>query len=60
MQNALSTLPWVEADSIRTSTAKQQATIGFKNKNDWDEDAVRETIETKTSYKVGKVLSKPE
>jgi hypothetical protein len=56
VRNALSTLPWVEQDSIKPDTTKQQVTFGFKKKEDFDLDAVKETIEEKTSFKVGKVL----
>ena len=59
MRKALSTLPWVEKDSIKPDHKKQQVTFGFKNKEDFKYDEVKKTIEGKTEFKVGKVLSQP-
>ena len=58
MQKALSTLPWVEQDSIRASTSKQQVTFGFKDKAAFDEQAVRAAIDAK-GYRTGKILAGP-
>lgn len=57
MQKALSTLPWVEQDSIRASTSKQTVTIPFRDPKSWDEKAVRDAIENIAKFKTGKVLS---
>lgn len=59
MRNALSTLPWVEQDSIRPDVTKQQVTFGFKKKDDFNLDEVKKAIEGQTSFKVGKVVSGP-
>ena len=59
MQKALSTLPWVEQDSLRASTSKQQITFGFKDKAKWNEDELRKAIETKTPFTTGKILAGP-
>ena len=58
MRKALSTLPWVEQDSIRASTSKQRVTFGFKDKSQFDEKAVRDAIEAK-GFKTGQILSEP-
>ena len=60
MRKALSTLPWVEKDSIRPDTSKQQVTFGFKKKEDFSLDEVKKAIEGQTSFKVGQVVSGPE
>lgn len=43
---------------MRASTTRQQVTFGFKDAKDWDEEAVRQAIESQTSFKVGKVLER--
>jgi hypothetical protein len=57
VRNALSTLPWVEKETISPDTNKQRVTFGFKKKEDFNVEEVKKTIEEKTSFKVGKVLS---
>ena len=59
MQKALSTLPWVELDQMRASTSQQTVTVAFEDKSKWDEQAVRDAIEKKAGFQVGKVLSGP-
>jgi len=59
VRNALSTLPWVEQDSIRPDVSKQQVTFGFKSKDDFNLDEVKSAIEEKTSFKVGEVVNGP-
>ena len=59
MQKALSTLPWVEQDSIRASTSKQQVTFGFKDKANYNEQEVRDAIEKIAKFKTGKILAGP-
>jgi hypothetical protein len=49
-------LPWVEKDSIKPDTTKQQVTFGFQKKEDFNYDEVKKTIEGRTEFKVGKVL----
>jgi hypothetical protein len=56
VRNALSTLPWVEQASIKPNTTKQQVTFAVKDKKSFDLDEVKKTIESKTGFKVGKVL----
>jgi hypothetical protein len=56
---ALSTLPWVEKDSIRPDTTRQQVTFGFKKKDDFKFEEVKSAIEGKTNFKVGKVIKEP-
>ena len=59
MQKALSTLPWVEQDSIRASTSKQQVTFGFKDKAEYNEQEVRDAIEKIAKFETGKILAGP-
>ena len=59
MRKALSSLPWVDRDSIKPDTSNQQVTFGFKNKDDFDLDAVKKAIEGKTEFTVGKVVEGP-
>ena len=59
MRKALSSLPWVDKDSIKPDASKQQVTFGFKNKDDFDLDAVKKAIEGKTEFHVGKVVEGP-
>lgn len=59
MRAALATLPWVEKDSIRTSLAKQEATFGFKKKEEFNLDDVKRVIEKSPKYKVTGVVSGP-
>jgi hypothetical protein len=59
VRKALSTLPWVEKASIKPDTKKQQVTFVIKDKQSFNLDEVKETIEGKTSFKVGKVLNEP-
>jgi hypothetical protein len=56
VRKALSTLPWVEKDSIRPDASKQEVTFGFKKKEDFKLDEVKEAIESRTDFKVGKVV----
>jgi hypothetical protein len=55
VRKALSTLPWVEADSIRPNVSRQQVRFGYNNKEDFNLDEVKEAIEGSTKFKVGKV-----
>ena len=57
MRKALSTLPWVEQDSIKPDTSKQQVTFGFRKKEDFNYDEVKKAIEGKTDFKVGEILN---
>jgi hypothetical protein len=58
VRNALSTLPWVEKDSIRPDATKQQVAFGFKNEDDFKFDEVKKVIEEKTTFKVGEVVDR--
>ena len=58
MQKALSTLPWVEPGSVRGNVSDQTATFQVKQGEKCDEDALRKTIDTKTTFKMGNVLDK--
>ena len=44
---------------MRASTSKETVTVAFKDKSKWDEQAVRDAIEKKAGFQVGKVLSGP-
>jgi len=56
VRKALSTLPWVEKRSIKPDTDNQQVTFGYRNKDEFDYDAVKDTIEGQTNFKVGEIL----
>jgi hypothetical protein len=58
VQKALSTLPWVEEDTIVTDVRKQQARFAVKDKESFDLDAVKKVID-KAGFTVGEVLSGP-
>jgi hypothetical protein len=55
----LSTLPWVETTSIRPDTDAEQVTFGFREKGAFSLEEVRTAIETKTPFRVGKVVKGP-
>jgi hypothetical protein len=59
VRKALGTLPWVEEDSIKPDTKRQQVTFAVKDKNAFNLGELKETIESRTSFKVGDVLSGP-
>jgi hypothetical protein len=59
VRKALSTLPWVEQASIKPNTSQQQVTFAVKDKESFDLDELKKTIEGKTNFKVGKVLKGP-
>lgn len=59
MRDALSTLPWVEKDSIKPDTKKQQVRFAVKDKKKFNLEEVKKAIESRTDFKVGKVLSGP-
>jgi len=56
VRKALATLPWVEKDTIEPDAKTQQVTFGFKKKSDFKYDEVKEVIESRTDFKVGKVV----
>jgi hypothetical protein len=56
---ALATLPWVEKDTISTSTAKQEATFGFKRKEDFKLEDVKAAVEKNPKYTVSRVVNGP-
>jgi hypothetical protein len=49
----------VEKDSIRPDVSTAQVTFGFKNKEDFKLEEIREAIAKKTSFQVGKVIKEP-
>lgn len=55
----METLPWVAKDSIRPNLGKQQVRFGMKNRSDFNLDEVKQAIESKTPFKVGKVVEGP-
>jgi len=59
VRKALSTLPWVEKASIKPDTNRQQVTFAVKDKQSFNLDEVKKTVEGKTPFKVGKVLKGP-
>jgi hypothetical protein len=59
VRKALSTLPWVEKASIKPDTTRQRVSFAVKDKKSFNLDEVKEAIEGKTSFKVGKVLKEP-
>jgi hypothetical protein len=59
VRGALSTLPWVEKDTIKGDTDRQQVRFAVKDKESFDLAAVKKAIEGKTNFKVGKVVSGP-
>lgn len=59
MRAALATLPWVEKDTIHTSLSKQEATFGFKKKEDFKLDDVKRVVEASPKYKVSRVVNGP-
>ena len=59
MRDALSTLPWVEKDTIAPDVSKQQVRFAVKDKKSFDLDEVKEAIEEKAGFTLGKVLSGP-
>jgi hypothetical protein len=56
---ALATLPWVEKDTIQTNTARQEATFGFKKKEDFNLDEVKGVVGKSGKYKVTGVVKGP-
>jgi hypothetical protein len=60
VRKALSTLPWVEKDTIAPDHAKQQVTFAVKDKKSFDLKEVKKVIKEKAGFEVGKVLSGPE
>ena len=59
MQAALATLPWVEKNTIQTNRSRQEATFGFKSKDDFKLDEVKTVVEKSGRYKVSKVVNGP-
>lgn len=59
MRGALATLPWVEKDTISTSTARQEATFGFKKKDDFNLEEVKSVVGKAGSYTVSRVVKGP-
>ena len=59
MRQALSTLPWVEQGTIDPDVGKQQVTFAAKDKKRYKYEDVKQAIEGRTNFKVGKVLSGP-
>ena len=59
MRKALSTLQFVEQASIKPDTNRQRVTFAVKDKKSFNLDQVKEAIEGKTPFKVGKVLKGP-
>jgi hypothetical protein len=55
---ALATLPWVEADSIRAVRATRQAKFTVKDRNQFDLEAVQKVI-SKAGYPTTKLLTGP-
>jgi hypothetical protein len=51
--------PWVEKDTIKPDTTKQQVRFAVKKKEDFDLEAVKKAFSEKTSFTVGKVLEGP-
>jgi hypothetical protein len=49
VREALATLPWVEQDTIKMDFKNRKLTFGFKDKKDYNPQAVIEALE-----KVGK------
>jgi hypothetical protein len=56
----LATLPWIEARSIRPNVATQQVTFGFRDKEAFSLDEVKNAIETKTPFRLGRVIQQPQ
>ena len=57
VQKALSTLPWVEPGSVKGDVSKQTATFQIKKGEKLDESELRETIDSKTGFEMGQILS---
>ncbi len=58
MRKALSTLPWVEKDSIKPDVTKEQVTFAFRKADDFQLGEVKKAIEESTSFKVGEVVKR--
>jgi hypothetical protein len=59
VRKALSTLPWVEQDTIAPDVRKQQVRFAVTDKKSFNLDEVKSAIAEKTSFTVGEVLSGP-
>lgn len=44
MRKALATLPWVEQDSIKTDTSKQEVRFKLNDRSKWNEEDVRKAL----------------
>jgi hypothetical protein len=60
VRKALSTLPWVEQGTMVADTKKQEVRFAVKDKKDFNLDELKQAIEEKTPFKLGKVLKGPE
>lgn len=61
MRDALVTLPWVEKSSVVTNTSNQTARFAVADKEQFDLDAVRDTVHrlAGTKYNVTRVVEEP-
>jgi hypothetical protein len=58
VRKALSTLPWVEQDSIKPDVKKQTVAFTIKDKKAFNSDELKKAIDP-TGFTLGKVLSGP-
>ena len=58
MRDALTTLPWVEPDSIVTEAKTRQVKFTLKDRKAFDEEAVRTTLGTRYARRL-KLLAGP-
>jgi len=58
VRDALTTLPWVEPDSIQTSSEKRQARFTVKDRGKFDMDAVAGVLKAK-GYSKATLLAGP-
>ncbi|HVL15184.1 MAG TPA: hypothetical protein VM529_21610 [Gemmata sp.] len=58
MAEALATLPWVEADSIKASRATRQAKFTVKDRTQFNMDEVQKVV-SKAGYPSTKLLTGP-
>jgi hypothetical protein len=58
VRNALTTLPWVESDSIKTDARKRQVKFTVKDREKFNMDEVKQALGDRYDYKVA-VLAGP-
>ena len=58
MRKALSTLPWVEQDSIQTDVDNRAVRFNLKDKSAFNEEAVRKALNAQ-GFKEVSVISSP-